>query len=449
MWNRPSNLAKNFFFRFLRQWTSLSAVCCVLLRGAFWSALFFLTFGGAAAFGASAIGNTYNGVTGILSLPAVQVGSALYDATLLNTELSSGGFSFALQSVSPSSANSLVSSTYDIPSGRLIVPTLNVWGTAFAITLQNTGASFALTNVALLPSSTTLNGSYLMAFLACDTAQFDCNNFQNHNTYLAQSNDGIHWVPAPGFVPFQGSVPAAVRRNDSVYIYNPGTVAIYSVSGGAVTVAPTPVTISGAPYWVDPTPILNNGLINLFFLQGNTTGDPGTCSPGQSTCFKKIQSASEVSGSNGMFFMLDSGDRADIPTGGIGTVNFATSDPAQFALAGGGYGLLISHGTSVEAMTSPTLLGTYTNIPSLPQGLLVNNLGGVPSAIYDAASGQYWVYVSVTLGNGTSVIQRAAVSSLDSPIPQNAFNTVISGSQFPGFSSSMMVASPAIVANAP
>ncbi len=99
MWHQTSNGAKNFSFRFLRPWSSMPAACGVVLRGAFLSVLFFLTFGAGAAFGASAIGNTYNGVTGVMSLPAVQVGSGVYAVTFLNTAVSSGGLAFALTGI--------------------------------------------------------------------------------------------------------------------------------------------------------------------------------------------------------------------------------------------------------------------------------------------------------------------------------------------------------------
>lgn len=69
-----------------------------------------------------------------------------------------------------------------------------------------------------------INGKYLMAFHACDTAADNCRDPRNHRVYLAQSDDGTQWSIVPGWTPHGGSVPDVIRRGETLYIYPPGNL---------------------------------------------------------------------------------------------------------------------------------------------------------------------------------------------------------------------------------
>jgi len=308
--------------------------------------------------------------------------------------------------------------------------------------------------VSIPPKSTTtptpsfsspFTDKYLMAFLACNNSTANCSDPRNHQTFLAQSNDGVNWTRVSGIPPLPGSVPDVIRRGNTLYIFSPGTVARYHLDTGKIDM-PQPVAITAGnntnELFVDPGITVDaNGDLVLFYLLGQIGSDPAHCPPGESSCTKVIHSATEVAGSDGTRFAVDSGDRADIYINGQETA----SDPAIIKNPNG-YTLLISRGQSVEAMTSSNLRGTFKDTPTLPGGILVNNLGGVPDGYYDSASGRYWIYI--TSGTSNSVIRRAVSSGLTSPLSESQFSTVLSSNSI-GFGSSFMVASPGITPNQP
>lgn len=293
--------------------------------------------------------------------------------------------------------------------------------------------------------SSPFTGKYLMAFLACNPSAANCNDPRNHRTFLAQSNDGATWTLVSSVPPLSGSVPDVIRRGNTLYVFNPGTVARYHLDTGKIDL-PQPVTITASnnsnELFVDPSVTVDaNGNFVLFYLLGQIGSDPARCPPRESSCTKIIHSATEVAGSNGMRFTVDPGDRASIFINGQETA----SDPAIIKDPNG-YTLLISRGQSVEAMTSSDIRGTFKDISTLPGGMLVSNLGGVPDGYYDSAIGQYWIYI--TSGANNSVIRRAASNNITSPLTENQFSMMFSGSSI-GLGSSFMVASPGITLNKP
>jgi len=153
---------------------------------------------------------------------------------------------------------------------------------------------------------------------------------------------------------------------------------------------------------------------------------------------KQFHSATEVKGSNGAVFLVDEGTRVDVT---LNDSKDTASDPDIFK-GPNGYILYIFRGSSVQVLSSPTLRGSYTNIRDLPNGLLVSNFGGIPAGHYDASTGKYWTYIHTLQG-----IKRAVHSSLDAQLQDSQFSTVISGSTFPGFSSSYLVESPGFAVN--
>jgi len=284
-----------------------------------------------------------------------------------------------------------------------------------------------------------------MAFLACNSSTANCNDPRNHQTFLAQSNDGVTWTLVSGVPSFSGSVPDVIRRGDTLYTFSPGMVARYHFNTGKIDLL-QPVTMTTSnnsnELFVDPSITIDtNGNLVLFYLLGQIGSDPAHCPPGESSCTKVIHSATEVAGSDGTRFTVDSGDRADISINGSETA----SDPAIFKDPNG-YTLLISRGQSVEAMTSSDMRGTFKDIPTLPGGMLIDNLGGVPDGYYDSASGQYWIYI--TSGTSNSIIRRAMSNNITYPLPEDQFSMVLSGSSI-GLGSSFMVASPGITPNNP
>ncbi len=292
-----------------------------------------------------------------------------------------------------------------------------------------------------------LTGKYLLAFHACDTATTACSDPRNHKTYIAQSDNGISWQPIPNYMPHNGSVPDIIRRGNTLYIYNPGTLRRYNIDTDTWEV-PIPVNINqsnGAPeMFVDPSTILEEGgRIVLFYLVGQTGGDPARCLANQTSCTKIFRSATEVNGSDGAAFIVDSGSRAEINI----TSSDTASDPDIFN-SSAGYMLYISRGNSVQALSSSNLRGSYSNIAGLTDGILVNGSGGIPSGYYDANTSQYWTYVHRPQGN-VAVIRLAQHASISSPVQESKFSTILTGSNFSGLGSSYTVESPGFTVNTP
>lgn len=306
------------------------------------------------------------------------------------------------------------------------------------------GSVFVVTSPA--QASMTLTGKYIGAFLACNTSTTTCSNPQNHVTYLAESNDSIKWAPVPGFKPYSGSVPDAIRRGSVVYLYNPGTIVRFNLDTRAQTQS-TSVSLKysngTSAIFVDPSVYLDSsGVLHLFYLPGIIGQDPASCPAGQSPCTKYIMSATELAGSDGGSFLVDSGFRAAHSVSGC-----CFSDPAVFT-GPSGYYLYVSDGQAVLAFGSGTLTGSYSPVEGLSNAYLVpQGTGGVPAGYYDNASRSFWTYVSQ--GNGIQVIARASTTDINSSIGSSAFTTVISGCSFQGLGCSYTVGSPAIHLNSP
>ena len=294
---------------------------------------------------------------------------------------------------------------------------------------------------AVRASAVQLTAKYIMAFLACDTSSEVCSDPSNHVTYLAQSDDGVNWSPVPGFRPYPGSVPDAIRRGETVYLYNPGTLVRFHLDTG-VEDQPTPLRLQfgngTSAIFVDPSLFLDsNGTLHLFYLPGIIGQDPAQCPVGQSVCTKHIMSATEVPGSDGGSFMVDPGTRVDY------TVHQCCfSDPAVFQ-GPGGYYLYVGRLQSVLAFHSPTLTGGYSPVQGLGGAVLVQDAGAIPSGYYDSPSRMFWTFIS------PATILRASTPGIGSPIGNSSFTPVLSGCTFPGLGCSYMVGSPAVHLNTP
>jgi len=298
---------------------------------------------------------------------------------------------------------------------------------------------------------------YLMAFHVCEGAL--CGDFRNHGVYLAESADGAAWSLVPGWVPFAGSVPDVIQRGRTLYFYtSPSVVARYNLDTGASDLVP--VAVQGLPSggvtdWVDASLYLDEeGRLVLFMMHApaptpdRPPSDPAGCPSGITTCTKEFYSATEVPGSDGTEFVVDPGVRVTT-TISTSTSRRTAADPDIF-FDGTRYVLYISHGPSVGVWTSPTLRGTYTQSTTLPEGLLSNGRGGVPSGHFHAATSRYWTYTHVSQ-TGTTMIRRAVHPTLATPLEESSWQPVITG-QSVGLGSHISVESPSfavLISSAP
>lgn len=294
------------------------------------------------------------------------------------------------------------------------------------------------------PPISPITGRYLLAFHACDPAIANCFDPRNHTVYLAQSEDGAAWSPAPGWTPYAGSVPDVIRRGETLYVYTPGQVRRYHFDRDEWE-APVAVTLDdpeATAGFVDPSLYIDEeGRLALFYLPGVLGQDPAGCAPGAYLCTKRIRSATEVAGSDGAAFVADAGDRITLLVSPPSTF----SDPDIF-FDGSRYLLYVSRGPSEQVFSSASLRGTYTTVAGLGGGFLTTNIGGIGSGYYDAAGGQYWTYVHS--GSPGSTIQRAVHATLDRALSAGDFTTVLTGSDI-GLGSGAQVQSPGFALNTP
>ena len=306
------------------------------------------------------------------------------------------------------------------------------WRSGLAVLL------LAIAPAGAAPCGTSLPGKYLTAFLGCNHALFNCLDPLNHQVYLAHSDDGASWSLVPGWVPYSGSVPDVIRRGVDLYIYTPGQVRRYRGATGTWEAA-VPVTLTDAlaDSYVDPSLTIDGlGRLVMFYLIGIFGQDPAQCAPAEPSCTKHFHSATEDAGSDGTSFTVNPGDRAAVTIGNPGSA----SDPDLYSDYGR-YVLYISRGASVQALTSGALHGVYTNVPALPGGILTTR-GGVPAGHFHPQTARYWTFVQ------SGDIYRAAHASLDSPIPNMDFMSVVNPVAI-GLGPDFEVGSPSFALNAP
>lgn len=299
-------------------------------------------------------------------------------------------------------------------------------------------------------SSSFLTGTYLMAFHACDMTSGASNcagNPSHHFTQLASSSDGASWTIISGWSQYQGSVPGIIRRGNTLYMYNASTTMrkVDATSGSVSTATVSIKDSSGANVqFADPSVILNSSSqIVIFFLNSTgIMGDPASCS--SFPCTKKMDSATEVAGSDGTQFVQDSGDRAQVTLTGTAP-SITASDPDVFSDPSG-FVLLVSQGANVLAYRSSSLTESFSSIPGLTNDFLVNgNAGGVPAGYYDTVSKMYWIYVTSGGSTSPATIKRAVTTSLTTLDPSN-FSDVVTGSGI-GLGSMFTVESPSVRLN--
>ena len=241
------------------------------------------------------------------------------------------------------------------------------------------------------------NKKYLMPFHYCN----NCMGPQTHTTSMAESNDGFTWNKVAGFPDYPGSVPDAVIRGTKLYMYNPGSVLRYDNSTGTWDASASGVSVvdglGNTVNFVDPSPIVDSsGKIVLFFLNstGLTGQDPAGCPNGVYPCNKIFDSATEVAGSDGTQFVMNSGDRLSV---NLQNSPQTGSDPDIY-FDGTKYILYISKGPGTLAYSSTSMHGSYTSFAGLGNNVLTND-GGIPCGYFDPLTSNYWTYVN-NPGNG-------------------------------------------------
>ena len=286
----------------------------------------------------------------------------------------------------------------------------------------------------------TIDGAYLMTFLACDNESVDCSKPINHQVFLAQSDDGANWSLVPGWEPYTGSVPDVIRRGDTLYIYTPGFVRRYRFSTDTWE-SPVPVILDDADAdgFVDPSLIVDDsGRLVLFYLPGIRGQDPAQCAPGETSCMKYIRSATEVAGSDGTRFVVEPGNRVEI----LVTDPPTASDPDIF-YDGTRYVLYVTRGPNVKVYTSDTLHGAYQPWSQLPDDGNLTSAASIPAGYYDRTTEAYWTY-----GNRQGTIYRAVHATIDAPLSFADFLPVLDGAGV-GLGASYGVGSPGFAVNTP
>lgn len=293
-----------------------------------------------------------------------------------------------------------------------------------------------------------ITSPYLMSFHACDTAAAECRDPRNHQVYLAQSDDGAQWSIIPGWTPYAGSVPDVIRRGNTLYLYTPNQLVRYHLDTG-IFEGPMEVTVNSGEMFVDPSAFVDEqGRLALFFLYGQVGGDPAGCLPQETTCEKRFGSATEVEGSDGASFTVDEGDRATITLSTSGGIRSA-SDPDIF-FDGTQYILYISHGPSTSVWTSPPngLRGAYTQVSTLPDGMLSNGTGGVAAGYFDPITQQYWTFAHAGKQNQATAIRRATHTDFSRQLSESDWNVTISGASL-GLTQTSNVESAGFAVNEP
>lgn len=275
---------------------------------------------------------------------------------------------------------------------------------------------------------------YMMAFHACPS---DCGNPANHDVYLAGSDDGIDWTLVDTFESFEGSVPELVYADEKLFLHTPNEVRSYNACFQALSsdeVEFTSAEDSGG--YVDPSLIVEDGEVHLFYLPGILGQDPAGCAT--YPCTKEIHSAIAGNAAQTAFTQVAS-DRAEIALSS-GTA----SDPEIVTKADDSYLLYVSSGQSVLVFIGTSLTGTFVSPDGDETRAISDGAGGVPSAI-TAPGGEVWLYVT-TNDAGVEVIRRATSTDGVTQISDGAFSTVVDATINPDFSATMSVSSPSVIA---
>jgi hypothetical protein len=174
-------------------------------------------------------GITFDATTNLLTIPSVQVGAATYaNVTLLNV----GNFRFALQGATAASISGTPLASYDGQSGILTLPVVSVGGTTYSATLMNMGDFvFSLQTAAAVqpyiyysatstaPQTATLDstGTLTMGTLHLTGFAFAASATDSTGTLTTWAAPGLYWnqpnVPAMLFCGADGKIAYVLLRS--------------------------------------------------------------------------------------------------------------------------------------------------------------------------------------------------------------------------------------------
>lgn len=282
--------------------------------------------------------------------------------------------------------------------------------------------------------------AYLMAFHVCQTGAMNCSNPVNHTVYIAGSDDGASWSLIDQWAPRAGSVPDIASFNGYLYLFHTGgsenwvklNACMEAVESGVTSV----VSATDSGGYVDPSLIVGDGTLKMFYLPGVIGSDPAGCSG--YPCVKEIHSGS-FSGANMTAMTQISGARVSVTL-----TNGAFSDPDIIRRYDGTYYLYVSNGQNVAVFTSASLDGTFSSPDGGSMRLISFGSGGVPSAV-EGSDGRVWLYVSTSNG-GVEAIRRAVSDDGITRIADANFSTVVNNSISSQFTSSTSFSSPSAMA---
>ena len=341
----------------------------------------------------------------------------------------------------------------------------------FALVVVSVGMAICHTTAATDESTSAITGKYLLVFNDRDCnlpgvvkrARDRCTQPKFSRVHLLQSDDGATWRSVPGFEPFPGGVPDAVRRGNTLYIYanlmnpNPALGGIglrvrkyhfdtdtwddpvcVELAGGR---GPYPPRSLGARFPEQEFPIEesviidDDGRIVLFYVLGYEEDELR----GQCGFTEYVRSATEVEGSDGTKFTVDEGDRFTLTAC---EENEAVSLIANVEVFRGPYGYIMyagflspgetGGGVGILALESMDLHGGYRPVQGLPDGILAKNVAAHPGGYYDAAAEEYWTFTVPARPEPKDVILRAVHNRIDRPLSGSQFRTVVELENVPG-----------------
>tara|TARA_B100001093_G_scaffold340170_1_gene324969 strand:- start:237 stop:1274 length:1038 start_codon:yes stop_codon:yes gene_type:complete len=298
-------------------------------------------------------------------------------------------------------------------------------------------------------------GEYLMTVFSCESSICMEPNTFNHEVWIAYSDDGVTWTFPNEDVPFEGSVPDIIRRDNTLYAFGGrGTIKRYHFDTDEWEDPVEYSTIGVDIRWNDKSPVLgNDGLIHLFFLSSEVEGgDPAECPEDSATdCTQYFRSAIEVEGSDGTIFDIQEAPNLviDISPGD------RASDPDVFRLADGRWGMLITWLEGTAFFVSDTLHGEYLPAEHLGSPpYLADPFYGLGVSHYIPDEGVYWTYVNTPQDipgteNIMLQIERAVHTDFDQKLHSTDFEIVLQESDGSGLPNGYWAASPGFTFNRP
>jgi hypothetical protein len=298
-------------------------------------------------------------------------------------------------------------------------------------------------------------GDYLMAIFACDAIICMEPNAFNHEVWIAYSDDGVDWTFPQEDVPFEGSVPDIIRRENTLYAFGGrGTIKRYHFDRDEWEDPVEYTTTDGDIRWNDKSPIIGeDGLIHLFFLASEVSGhDPADCpEDNEGPCQQYFRSAIEVEGSDGTLYELQETPNLVVEL----QPGQRASDPDVFQLKDGRWGMMITWLEGTAFFVSDTLHGEYQPADGLGDPpYIADPFYGLGVSHYIPEDDQYWTYINYPgeIPGSEEVmirIERAVHDNFDRKLSESDFQSVIKEGDGSGLPQNYWAASPGFTFNQP